>query len=99
MVQTLEELLRSPNVYEHFTTEHLLVVLGCLHRSYCFARRFNEEDELRTALYKMGFMKQLPNLLKQETIAVSCYLTNCTRLYLDDGRQPYHAQVEGQLVP
>ncbi|TPX46167.1 hypothetical protein SeMB42_g03807 [Synchytrium endobioticum] len=45
--------------------------LACIHGSYCLARSFNADYELRHAIWRRGLVEQMPNLVKQETVAVS----------------------------
>merc|ERR1740129_695629 len=54
-----------------------MTLLDALQRSFAFAQDFNQRIELRQALKRLGFMremKQLPGLLKQEREATSCSL-------------------------
>ncbi|KAI9098198.1 hypothetical protein DFS34DRAFT_694406 [Phlyctochytrium arcticum] len=48
--------------------------LKCLFNSYAVARAFNEDNDLRYAIYKRGLVPQLPHLVKQETVSFSTYL-------------------------
>ncbi|KAI8592987.1 hypothetical protein BDZ88DRAFT_503867 [Geranomyces variabilis] len=104
IIQTLHEVLTSgPDdvVYHSLTSRNLFTLIDCLERSYRFAREFNGDMELRMALYRMGFMKQLPNLLKQETSSVSSYLNSLIKMYLDgsDERKGMRPEIEKRLVP
>ncbi|KAJ3215780.1 guanine nucleotide exchange protein for ADP-robosylation factor [Dinochytrium kinnereticum] len=110
VIQTLQEILATeingnvPNaisVYRSLTSRHLLVLVDCLERSYRFAAAFNADLDLRMALYKMGFMKQLPNLLKQETTSVSTYVQILIRMYADPDseRISMRSEVERRLIP
>ncbi|KAL1916268.1 uncharacterized protein VTP21DRAFT_5885 [Calcarisporiella thermophila] len=47
----------------------------CLRTSFQFAREFNDNMGLRTYLLRKGYIPQLPNLVKQETMALSTYLS------------------------
>ena len=57
--------------------------------------------DLRVALYKIGFMKQLPNLLKQETSSVMTYITVLIKMYRDESieRKSSRSEVEDRLIP
>ncbi|KAI8920934.1 hypothetical protein DFJ77DRAFT_506560 [Powellomyces hirtus] len=104
VIQTLHEVLTSgpeDAVYHSLTSRNLFTLIDCLERSYRFARAFNGDMELRMALYRMGFMKQLPNLLKQETSSVSSYLGILIKMYLDmsDERKGMRPEIEKRLVP
>ena len=54
LIETTNELLRNSDVYNTIPPEHLLRLMGVLDHSYQFARVFNEDRELRTALWKVG---------------------------------------------
>ncbi|KAI9105732.1 hypothetical protein DFS34DRAFT_27501 [Phlyctochytrium arcticum] len=104
VIQTLQEVLTSgPEgaVYKSLSSQNLFTLIDCLERSYRFARAFNGDMELRMALYRMGFMKQLPNLLKQETSSVSSYLGVLIKMYLDQSaeRIGMRGEIEKRLVP
>lgn len=67
LIETTHELLQNSAVYDAMPVEQLLRITQALEESYRFSRRFNADRPLRIALWKVGFMKQLPNLLKQES--------------------------------
>ncbi|TPX34634.1 hypothetical protein SmJEL517_g02669 [Synchytrium microbalum] len=48
--------------------------LACVHGSYCLARAFNADYELRHAIWRRGLVQQMPNLVKQETVAISTFI-------------------------
>ena len=54
LIETTSELLQNQDVYNTIPPEHLLRLMGVLDHSYQFARDFNEDKELRTALWKVG---------------------------------------------
>ncbi|KAJ3414515.1 guanine nucleotide exchange protein for ADP-robosylation factor [Chytridiales sp. JEL 0842] len=105
VIQTLQEVLASGGptdaVYNSLSSKHLFTLIDCLDRSYRFAKAFNEDMELRMALYRMGFMKQLPNLLKQETSSVSSYITVLIKMYSDpkEERVSMRDGIEKRLIP
>jgi len=103
VIQTLHEVLNGPNdsVYLSLSTRHLFILIDCLERSYRFAQAFNNDLELRMTLHRMGFMKQLPNLLKQETSAVSGYIAALQRMYADSSpeRHNHRKEIENRLIP
>ncbi|CAG8555206.1 7956_t:CDS:2, partial [Paraglomus occultum] len=55
--------------------------LRCLYNSYQFAHDFNANHELRHALFKSGYVQQMPNLTKQETLSLSVFLSILYDLY------------------
>jgi brefeldin A-inhibited guanine nucleotide-exchange protein len=102
LVQTIDEVLNAGSktpVYQQMPADILFSILDCLKNSYQFAHDFNADVELRTALFRMGFMKQMPNLLKQETTSVSTYVTMLIRMYSDQGRIQYRARIADLLIP
>ncbi|KAI0092054.1 hypothetical protein BDY19DRAFT_983580 [Irpex rosettiformis] len=101
LIETTNDLLRNDEVYETIPPEHLLRLMGVLDHSYQFARMFNEDKELRTGLWKVGFMKHLPNLLKQESSSAATLVHILLRMYYDP--RPEHLaarpQVADRLLP
>ncbi|EEB06002.1 SNARE sec72 [Schizosaccharomyces japonicus yFS275] len=80
LISVLVELLDDPKVFKHIPVEQLLRVTSCIHDSWKFAHVFNENKKLRVALLNAGFMKQLPNLLRQETAGALAYCAILFRL-------------------
>lgn len=78
--------LMATKVYIEIPEDQMIRVLILLRKSYEFARNFNNDKELRIRLWKQGFMKQMPNLLKQESYAAHCYISVMFRLYETDSR-------------
>lgn len=71
------------NVYDKMPSKELLRIMNLLRQSYVFAKDFNADKELRTNLWRQGFMKQLPNLLKQESFSAHIYISVMMRFYND----------------
>ncbi|KAF7313766.1 Guanine nucleotide exchange factor [Mycena chlorophos] len=101
LIETTNDLLRNDDVYTIIPPEHLLRLMGVLDHSYQFARSFNEDKELRTGLWKVGFMKQLPNLLKQESSSASTLVNVLLRMYFDtrSEHQAARPQMLDRLMP
>ncbi|KAE9969539.1 hypothetical protein EG328_006820 [Venturia inaequalis] len=101
MIETVNELFSNDAVYTQIPSGELLRLMGLLKKSYHFAKRFNGDRDLRTRLFKEGFMKQPPNLLKQESGAASVYVSILFRMYHDTGteRLASREQTEAALVP
>ena len=101
MIETVHELFSNEIVYSQIPSPELLRLMGLLKKSYQFAKKFNEDKELRTQLWKQGFMPQLPNLLKQESESASTYVHILFRMYHDDReeRRNSRADTEAALVP
>lgn len=101
MIETVNELLSNDAVYAQMPSPELLRLMGLLKKSYHFARKFNHDRDLRTRLFKEGFMKQPPNLLKQESGAAATYVAILLRMHHDPTptRVGSRAQTEAALVP
>ncbi|KAF5393632.1 hypothetical protein D9757_000052 [Collybiopsis confluens] len=96
LIETTNDLLRNENVYNTIPPEQLLKLMGVLDHSYQFARSFNEDKDLRTGLWKVGFMKHLPNLLKQESSSASTLVHVLLRMYFDP--RPAHQTARSQIA-
>ncbi|OLN81077.1 Protein transport protein SEC7 [Colletotrichum chlorophyti] len=101
MIETVNELFSNDTVYSQIPTSELLRLMALLKRSYLFARKFNADKELRMRLWREGFMKQAPNLLKQESGAAATYVAILFRMYADDSAERASAReaIEQALVP
>lgn len=101
MIETVQELFMNDSVYQKIPSLELLRLMQVLKRSYHFAKKFNADRELRTTLFKEGFMKQPPNLLKQESGSAAVYVSILFRMYHDDStdRAANRAETEAALVP
>lgn len=101
MIETVNELFSNDAVYAQIPSPELLRLMGLLKKSYLFAKRFNENKELRMRLWREGFMKQPPNLLKQESGSAATYVSILLRMYHDESeeRKRNRADTESALVP
>ncbi|KAI8905471.1 hypothetical protein EDD86DRAFT_229201 [Gorgonomyces haynaldii] len=102
VIDTFHAILSIPEnklVYESFSSRHLFKLGDALYFSYSFAKSFNANVDLRKELHRMGFMKQVPNLLKQETSSVASYIILLFRIYSDPTRQQIHSDIEKRLIP
>lgn len=101
MIETVHELFSNDKVYEQIPSNELLRLMGLLKKSYQFAKKFNEDKDLRMQLWRQGFMKQPPNLLKQESGSAATYVQILTRMYHDerDERKSSRAETEAALIP
>ncbi|KDQ64470.1 hypothetical protein JAAARDRAFT_28101 [Jaapia argillacea MUCL 33604] len=101
LIETMNDLLRNDDVYATIPPEHLLRLMGVLDHSYQFARAFNEDKDLRTGLWKVGFMKHLPNLLKQESSSAATLVHVLLRMYYDtrSEHQAARPQIADRLLP
>ena len=101
MIETVNELFSNDTVYARIPSLELLRLMALLKKSYHFAKRFNDDLELRNRLFQEGFMKQPPNLLKQESGSASVYVNILFRMYHDRGeeRRASREQTEAALIP
>lgn len=101
MIETVQELFTNDAVYEKIPSGELLRLMAVLKKSYHFAKRFNANRDLRSRLFKEGFMKQPPNLLKQESGSASVYVSILFRMYHDtsNDRAASRADIEAALIP
>jgi brefeldin A-inhibited guanine nucleotide-exchange protein len=101
MIETVNELFSNDAVYAQIPSPELLRLMALLKKSFLFAKKFNENKELRMRLWREGFMKQPPNLLKQESGSAATYVSILLRMYHDEGdeRKRNRADTEAALVP
>lgn len=101
MIETVSELFQNDQVYNNIPSAELLRLMALLKKSFSFARKFNSDKELRMKLWREGFMKQPPNLLKQESGSASTYASILLRMYHDDKveRRESRAAIEDALIP
>ncbi|TKA81980.1 hypothetical protein B0A49_00475 [Cryomyces minteri] len=101
MIETVNELFSNDAVYTQIPSHELLRLMALLKKSYHFAKRFNGDRDLRSRLFREGFMKQPPNLLKQESGSAAVYISILLRMYHDTGaeRTASRPQTEAALIP
>jgi brefeldin A-inhibited guanine nucleotide-exchange protein len=101
MIETVHELFSNDNVYDEIPSADLLRLMSLLKKSYQFAKKFNEAKDLRMQLWRQGFMKQPPNLLKQESGSAATYVNILFRMYSDEREERKSSRVETEtaLVP
>lgn len=100
-IETVNELFSNDAVYAQIPSPELLRLMSLLKKSFLFARKFNENKELRMRLWREGFMKQPPNLLKQESGSAATYVSILLRMFHDEGeeRKRNRDDTENALVP
>lgn len=101
MIETVSELFSVESVYSSIPSHELLRLMALLKKSYHFAKRFNEDRDLRARLFREGFMRQPPNLLKQESGSASVYVSILLRMFADSGdeRRASREETEKALIP
>ncbi|PYH89568.1 hypothetical protein BO71DRAFT_487851 [Aspergillus ellipticus CBS 707.79] len=101
MIETVHELFSNDKVFAQIPSHELLRLMGLLKKSYQFAKKFNEDKELRMQLWRQGFMKQPPNLLKQESGSAATYVHILFRMYHDEReeRKSSREATEAALIP
>ncbi|MCJ1421439.1 guanine nucleotide exchange protein for ADP-robosylation factor [Xylographa parallela] len=101
MIETVSELFSNNDVYTQIPSPELLRLMALLKKSYSFAKKFNSDKDLRMRLWREGFMKQPPNLLKQESGSAATYVSILVRMYFDEGeeRRRNRAETEAALIP
>ncbi|KAK4098131.1 hypothetical protein N658DRAFT_526503 [Parathielavia hyrcaniae] len=101
MIETVNELFSNDAVYVQIPSPELLRLMALLKKSFLFARRFNADKDLRMRLWREGFMKQPPNLLKQESGSAATYVSILFRMFADTAaeRAGSRGDVEAALVP
>ncbi|KAI0134852.1 Sec7-domain-containing protein [Daldinia grandis] len=101
MIETVNELFSNDTVYSQIPSRELLRLMALLKKSFLFARQFNEDKDLRMRLWREGFMKQPPNLLKQESGSAATYIQILFRMFADTSpsRAESRPEVEKALVP
>ncbi len=101
MIETVNELFSNDAVYAQIPSFELLRLMALLKGSYSFAKKFNDNKDLRMRLWREGFMKQPPNLLKQESGSAATYVSILFRMYHDEGeeRRRSRTDTEAALIP
>jgi brefeldin A-inhibited guanine nucleotide-exchange protein len=101
IIETVNELFSNDAVYAQIPSPELLRLMGLLKKSFLFAKKFNNDKELRMRLWREGFMKQPPNLLKQESGSASTYVSILLRMYHDESeeRKRNRPDTEAALIP
>ncbi|KAL7663701.1 SEC7 domain-containing protein [[Candida] zeylanoides] len=86
MIETLSELFENDQFYDSVPYDNLIQLSKLLERSYSFARRFNDDYDLRVRLWNAGVIERLPNLLKQESSSSAVLINIMFRMYCDDDK-------------
>lgn len=84
MIETLSELFEDEQFYELIPYESLVKLSSLLEKSFRFARKFNDDYNLRVRLWNSGVIDKLPNLLKQESSSSAVFISITFKLYNDE---------------
>ncbi|RKP18011.1 DUF1981-domain-containing protein [Rozella allomycis CSF55] len=101
ILETINEtIVVHKSVYSTMNCDHMVRVLDCLNNSYQTAKAFNMNIKLRLNLLSIGFTKQLPNLLKQETMSITVYLSLINKVYFDQSgyNKPLKSEIEKRFI-
>ncbi|BFZ56412.1 guanine nucleotide exchange protein for ADP-robosylation factor [Savitreella phatthalungensis] len=104
LIEAVAELLtKHTHVYSAMPTDAMLLILDLLRGSWAFAGKFNADRDLRVSLWRMGFMRQMPNLLRQEVASAHAYLRVLMKLYADNRLSPdnkaHQQAIDSKLIP
>lgn len=101
MIETLSELFKNDHFYEAVPYTNLLQMAGYLRFSYDFAKRFNDDYELRVRIWNAGVIERLPNLLKQESSSAAVFINIMLQMYCDDDKTDNAAKaiIMKQIIP
>jgi brefeldin A-inhibited guanine nucleotide-exchange protein len=103
IILTVQEILACAkgNVIRSMKTEFVLELADSIYESYKFASDFNADKELRQALFELKFMKQPPNLLKQELTSISTYTWVLGQIFAEESpeRLANREGIESRLIP
>lgn len=86
LIQSLSELFESDDFYENVPYDYLFKMAKLLFKSYNFAKKFNDDYDLRVRLWNAGVIERLPNLLKQESSSAAVFINITFRMYCDDDK-------------
>lgn len=86
MIETLSELFENEDFYEALPYKYSMKMSKLLEDSYNFARKFNDDYDLRVRLWNAGVIERLPNLLKQESSSSAVFINIMFRMYCDDDK-------------
>ncbi|EPX70776.1 Sec7 domain-containing protein [Schizosaccharomyces octosporus yFS286] len=102
LVSIVAELLDYENIFKHIPQRQVLKLTRAVYESWQFAKKFNENKSLRVSLLSIGYMKQLPNLLRQETASALLYISLLFRLLKSESLavdSNYSSEIAGLLFP
>lgn len=86
LIQTVSELFENDTFYEAVPHNYLMQLADLLLISYNFAKKFNDDYDLRLRLWNAKVIERLPNLLKQESSSSAVLINIMFRMYCDDDK-------------
>lgn len=86
MIDSLNELFENDEFYNSIPYTRLIELSNLLNGSFQFAKKFNDDYDLRVRLWNAGIIERLPNLLKQESSSSAVYINIIFRMYGDDNK-------------
>ncbi|CAH6723573.1 protein transport protein Sec7p [[Candida] jaroonii] len=86
MIDSLNELFENEEFYNSIPYNRLIELSNLLNGSFQFAKKFNDDYDLRVRLWNAGIIERLPNLLKQESSSSAVYINIIFRMYGDDSK-------------
>lgn len=86
LIQSLSELFDNDDFYESVPYDYSIKMSDLLNNSYSFAKKFNDDYDLRVRLWNAGIIERLPNLLKQESSSAAVFINIIFRMYCDDNK-------------
>lgn len=94
LIQNLSELFENKNFYDLISYTNIFRLNRLLKLSYDFAKKFNDDYDLRLLLCNEGIVDKLPNLLKQESSSLSVYINTLFKLYHDTNKSDENQRTE-----
>lgn len=98
MIETAGEMMSNEIIFNAMPTEEILRIAESLRQSYLFAKKFNSDRDLRRSLWRQGFMKQMPNLHKQESTAAVTYVTVIMNVYKSTTKQGLSDKEKTEII-
>eukprot|EP00835_Amoeboradix_gromovi_P000598 NODE_22_length_38364_cov_0.248661.p1 type:complete len:1377 gc:universal NODE_22_length_38364_cov_0.248661:12236-8106(-) len=92
LIHLVDDMMKLEDITNIMDKECIIQMCDCLQSSWEFAHEFNENEELRFNLWKAGFMKQRPNLHKQETTSIMSLIRLLLKLIVK------HRDMEERLI-
>ena len=101
VIQTIDEIFHISDgaVLNSLNQQHIIALVDAIFKSFKIAQEFNQDMNLRTTLLNMGFMKQLPNLVKQETSSLSLFINILGNSYAKASNESDQVEIESRLIP